>query len=61
MRLLFCAVWALGCRVDRVAHVAQLVEHILGKDEVSGSIPLVGSIFGTILVETSIEGRCLMV
>ncbi len=25
------------------AHVAQLVEHILGKDEVSGSIPLVGS------------------
>ncbi len=43
MRLLFCAVWALGCRVDRVAHVAQLVEHILGKDEVSGSIPLVGS------------------
>ena len=27
-----------------VAHVAQLVEHILGKDEVSGSIPLMGSI-----------------
>ena len=26
-----------------LAHVAQLVEHILGKDEVSGSIPLVGS------------------
>ena len=26
------------------AHVAQLVEHILGKDEVSGSIPLMGSI-----------------
>jgi hypothetical protein len=26
------------------AHVAQLVEHVLGKDEVSGSIPLVGSI-----------------
>ena len=25
------------------ALVAQLVEHILGKDEVSGSIPLVGS------------------
>ena len=25
------------------AHVAQSVEHILGKDEVSGSIPLVGS------------------
>ena len=28
------------------AHVAQMVEHILGKDEVSGSIPLVGSMFG---------------
>ncbi len=26
-----------------LAHVAQLVEHVLGKDEVSGSIPLVGS------------------
>ena len=26
------------------AHVAQLVEHILGKDEVTGSIPVVGSI-----------------
>ncbi len=25
------------------AHVAQLVEHVLGKDEVSGSIPLMGS------------------
>ena len=29
------------------AHIAQLVEHVLGKDEVSGSIPLVGSITGT--------------
>jgi hypothetical protein len=27
----------------KTAHVAQLVEHILGKDEVSGSTPLVGS------------------
>ena len=26
----------------RVAHVAQTVEHILGKDEVGGSSPLVG-------------------
>ena len=33
------------CRMSgiKVAHVAQLVEHVLGKDEVSGSIPLVGS------------------
>ena len=27
------------------AHVAQLVEHVLGKDEVNGSIPFVGSSF----------------
>ena len=26
-----------------IAHVAQTVEHILGKDEVTGSIPVVGS------------------
>jgi hypothetical protein len=25
------------------AHVAQLVEHVLGKDEVIGSIPIMGS------------------
>ena len=29
-------------RVLLSAHVAQLVEHILGKDEVIGSIPIVG-------------------
>jgi hypothetical protein len=27
------------------AHVAQSVEHVLGKDEVTGSIPVVGSRF----------------
>ena len=27
------------------AHIAQQVEHILGKDEVIGSNPIVGSIF----------------
>ena len=27
-----------------VAHVAQSVEHFLGKEEVTGSIPVVGSI-----------------
>ena len=36
----FCACEPLGSS----AHVAQSVEHILGKDEVSGSIPLMGSI-----------------
>ena len=30
---------------SKVAHVAQSVEHVLGKDEVTGSIPVVGSIF----------------
>jgi hypothetical protein len=35
------------------AHIAQLVEHILGKDEVTGSNPVVGSIiyYGKILLE----------
>jgi hypothetical protein len=31
---------------NRKAHVAQLVEHVLGKDEVTGSIPVMGSIAG---------------
>jgi hypothetical protein len=35
---------ALGWR--RAAHVAQLVEHVLGKDEVTGSIPVMGSRIG---------------
>lgn len=26
------------------AHIAQMVEHFLGKEEVTGSIPVVGSI-----------------
>ena len=34
-------------RPSQQAHVAQSVERVLGKDEVSGSIPLVGSIFST--------------
>jgi hypothetical protein len=29
---------------DVLAHVAQLEEHVLGKDEVNGSIPFVGSL-----------------
>jgi hypothetical protein len=32
---------ALGFAAN--AHVAQLVEHVLGKDEVTGSIPVMGS------------------
>ena len=36
---------SVGAGGIRTAHVAQLVEHVLGKDEVSGSIPLVGSRF----------------
>jgi hypothetical protein len=50
---------SIGCGVFRpiggdgqipsLAHVAQLAEHVLGKDEVTGSIPVMGSnyrIFG---------------
>ncbi len=29
---------------EKQAHVAQLVEHVLGKDEVTGSIPVMGSL-----------------
>ena len=29
--------------LEKAAHVAQLVEHVLGKDEVIGSNPIVGS------------------
>ena len=29
-----------------LAHVAQLVEHVIGNDEVTGSSPVVGSTFG---------------
>ena len=33
-----------GTSIDETAaHVAQLVEHVLGKDEVTGSIPVMGS------------------
>ncbi len=32
-----------ACGESRVAHVAQLAEHVLGKDEVIGSIPIMGS------------------
>ena len=36
-------VWRQREKVDRDAHVAQLVEHILGKDEVISSILIMGS------------------
>ena len=39
-----CDVWRLSCHwleIPIVAHIAQSVEHILGKDEVTGSIPVV--------------------
>ena len=36
------------------AYIAQSVEHILGKDEVSGSSPDVGSIFS---LDTLTDGR----
>ena len=37
--------WVIGSgRVETCAHVAQLAERVLGKDEVSGSSPDMGSI-----------------
>ena len=30
-------------KLNDIAHVAQLVEHVLGKDEVTGSNPVMGS------------------
>ncbi len=42
--MLFVALYLLSAsRRGFAAHVAQLVERILGKDEVSGSNPLMGS------------------
>ena len=48
MKLFFLKVQALQglvCVAQAInAHVAQLVEHFLGKGEVTGSIPVAGSI-----------------
>ena len=38
-------VFAVLCRETDLAWVAQLVERVLGKDEVTGSIPVPGSRF----------------
>jgi hypothetical protein len=35
--------WCRPMRVERDADVAQLAERVLGKDEVTGSIPVIGS------------------
>ena len=37
------------------AHVAQLAEHVLGKDEVTGSIPVMGSVSLRSALKTNIE------
>jgi hypothetical protein len=34
---------ARGARGENKAHIAQSVEHFLGKEEVTGSIPVMGS------------------
>ena len=36
-------IWVESIAGLKGAHVAQSVEHVLGKDEVTGSIPVVGS------------------
>ena len=38
-------IWVGSIADLKGAHVAQSVEHVLGKDEVTGSIPVVGSRF----------------
>jgi hypothetical protein len=38
------------------AHVAQLVEHVLGKDEVTRSIRVVGSMQGSLDPGMKVEG-----
>ena len=41
-----CGAWAMteaSDRSKRFAHVAQVVEHSLGKGEVTGSIPVMGT------------------
>ena len=43
--------------VPIVAHVAQLAEHVLGKDEVTGSSPVVGSIGLATVSLTNVEKR----
>ena len=40
--MVFCR-FVRACGERTVAHVAQLVEHVLGKDEVIGSNPIMGS------------------
>ena len=40
LQFISCLMSRMLCR----AHIAQQVEHILGKDEVTGSSPVVGSI-----------------
>ncbi|KFA40819.1 hypothetical protein DF22_002492, partial [Xylella fastidiosa] len=39
------------------AHVAQSVEHLLGKEEVDGSIPFVSTIRFYLKILTNIENR----
>ena len=38
-----CRPWLRAERAVAKADVAQLAEHVLGKDEVTGSIPVIGS------------------
>ena len=47
---------SVGLRMSDRAHVAQLAERVLGKDEVSGSSPDMGSIFGEREIAT-VNGR----
>ena len=50
-----------GFEIGSYAHVAQLVEYVLGKDEVTGSIPVVGSTGSPARAERFVRQRCLKV
>ena len=43
--------------MEKYAYIAQSVEHILGKDEVSGSSPDVGSIFNIAFIVISYPNK----
>ena len=52
-----CAAAEMGWVITDLAWVAQLVERVLGKDEVTGSIPVPGSRFGVRVSRAGVTQR----
>ena len=48
------AVWHYKLKLTEIAHIAQQVEHFLGKEEVIGSNPIVSTIFAAKLFVRSL-------